>query len=107
MTKSRTLIWGLASIGVVHLMVAPFLGPIGSYVAVAGAMDLAGAGLFAWLLKSRKDPYSISALRDTIDREELDEYEEPSAVASKFLCLRCGQEVDSRLGVCPRCGNPM
>jgi hypothetical protein len=105
--KTQPIILSLVCAGVLLLLCAPFLGPVGAFAGVAGALDLVIAGAYAWMVRLKRDPYSIQALRGTIEREELDEIEEPTAVAEKFLCLRCGQEIDARLGVCPKCGNPV
>jgi hypothetical protein len=105
--QQQRVVSALLAVGVLFLLASPWFGELGAFVAVVGVLDLLLAGGYYALVRAKRDPYSIQALREELEREELEAIEEPEAVADKFLCLRCGQEVDARLKVCPRCGNPM
>lgn len=105
--QQQKVVSALVATGILFLLISPWFGEIGAFVAVAGVLDLLLAGGYYAMVRAKRDPYSIQALREEMEREALESIEEPEAVADKFLCLRCGQEVDARLKVCPRCGNPM
>lgn len=105
--QQQKVVSALVATGILFLLISPWFGEIGAFVAVAGVLDLLLAGGYYAMVRAKRDPYSIQALREEMEREALEAIEEPEAVADKFLCLRCGQEVDARLKVCPRCGNPM
>lgn len=105
--QQQKVVSALVATGILFLLISPWFGEFGAFVAVAGVLDLLLAGGYYAMVRAKRDPYSIQALREEMEREALEAIEEPEAVADKFLCLRCGQEVDARLKVCPRCGNPM
>ena len=105
--QQQKVVSALVATGLLFLLISPWFGEIGAFVAVAGVLDLLLAGGYYAMVRAKRDPYSIQALREEMEREALEAIEEPEAVADKFLCLRYGQEVDARLKVCPRCGNPM
>lgn len=70
---------------------------------------LFGVGIIVhWVAGIRKptDPYSLALLKqieerekERIDEEELARYD-PSG---NVVCTHCGDEYDSRMGLCPRC----
>ncbi|HMS55153.1 MAG TPA: hypothetical protein PKA27_07095 [Fimbriimonadaceae bacterium] len=92
---------------IVSLMLTPFIPDSGiQNLLILVAVASVGYFVFVTVKGVRRDPYSLQALQETHEREEIRSLidAQEKVLDGPVVCLHCGTEFDSSRSICPRCG---
>lgn len=95
------------AICIVSLLLVPFVPDLGFRNLLVLISVLSVAAFVVLTVKgARRDAYSLEALRETHEREQLRELldSQEKIIDGEVVCLVCGTEFDPSRSICPRCG---